>query len=95
MSLTLETWDDKDVPGLSISFTSQLVKIIHGATEYHCGPPIEPDENIYEYKVEKIEVYGAPVNLEKIGVTETYEDECDMVEDVSIKVYEKLLQTMR
>lgn len=84
--MSVDTWEDEDVRGLTFDFESEIVQTIYGATEFRFGPKIEPDEHLCQYTVLKVRLYDVEIDIDNLGIEEFYKDECDMAEDVVEKV---------
>jgi len=92
--MIMDTWDDEDIGGLSVQFEYELVQTIYGSVEYKGGPPLEPDEHIYKYTVEKVILYDVTLNRDDLELNDYYEDEEDMAADVSEKVSKAIQDKM-
>ena len=94
-----DTWDDEDMGGLSVEFEYFHTQTIYGARDSlggvpNMGPPIEPDELIYRYEVQKVSLYDVTLDMDDLDLKEYYEDEVDLCEDVSEKVSKSIQEHM-
>lgn len=85
MSETLYMEFDNDA--IQVEYETELVETIRGARS-SLGVPEEPDEQLYSYELERVELFG-------IDLTEHFEiDPTDDAEAFQDAIYERLTELM-
>jgi len=86
----METYKDTD-NGLEIRFTPTLKDTIRGARGKF-GVPEEPDEEVYSFRVDSVELYDIELDLD---LKDEYEYHEEMIEDVIENVKDMIERTMQ